>query len=1591
MMGRDRGMSGALVTARHTPVMRHDAGRSWILVLALLALLVNTPQTFAGGRAEKQDSTNAKDKKGQTIGNAPSQVSSSAVVQSVDIKSSRYYGALQVEVAPRSSNSGVTFNGTWIVIHEGSRYRVYPDGFELASASGSTLFADAKKQGSAVDISSSLAPNWVKDIAKSGDGTYYGGVLSSVSSDVDTLLQSIKSGSSSKIGFAWNGYGKQALQLMVMGRVGSAYYFELFDGHVIDEGFTGEADLFSSTVTDEVIQKALGGTLPTNDFDKYRLKCYSLLYYLLFSSGDDEANAKKSVFKQAIESRIRTEDGIPLKIADLATVFHAFDPTIDYVELADARAAFMGVLGKLKDAFSIGLTPVSDSSSGTVLDGSYLSFDENAFGLLYGDRTQYRRSPYLEAYLLFLEDINKPVLSSVIQEELDKWQQKNPTSNPYGYDYRAYRKVTVAEGETIATSALRYLTWGVEYTPSPASGAATNTGRGQDVFGVLKDKLETWIGESSTQNDGVFSFNYFPGVKSSSDLSLAPLSVSSGQQTISRTHIVTGTMITATPVLAARLFDASTRPLSISRIDLWTAQNVAWKTGVVSEVIGRGTNLGLLSDASRDASATILPTSDGKQVEFGYIFSVPQSVGAILVIGKGLGSAPATVHITVSGGTDSIAAADCYISRTSADQYLFKPFNGGSSPGGTVYWYYILKKAETAITRISVQLPKDISVASVEELLVFDQDPISYVTSLNKASSRTAGIMISDVFQQPKKYQGSTQPRDILYRLLTNGGITEGYDMYGEASVLPPTSGPIKPRNLRLAADEGAAVLDLLWPGDTVELWGAPPSSSAQAQYVKVRSASGAEGYVWSQNLQFSYMAALPQFAFQTSTAFQTVVIWEKKDSSASAVSQEFTIFNGESSFVDSLYLQGSGPTSLTQYVSPTTPFYEIRNTDASGNPVDPYRSVMTGSALPYSPHGLDSPRTFAYKMWEQWKAREWLKGLATAGQGQNSKLIAEQFSAANTLRAVDGAGKESYSGSYVSEMQMFGALGKRLTVDRKNFGYAEDYPSQSIPTYTGVGGATQQVKPFLPGLTGVGVQGYAVATSKSMYRPEKVGGIDSTGLLMGTLAMTSLSVAPNRQGTDVVSRLRDSYYGFVAAATGIDGSGHPAYYGDISSSSIPTESYRFSRSDIEKNTVLIPDISEVQKGDLLVNYNTNGQVEIGIVVGFTWDENSAPAYGENPEDFLSKIEVVGIRPGLRQVTLGVWGNGQNFFGGFSDTPNEFQIRRILVSNGSSAAASIPSFELVQSVAWRQSPAPAYVPAINAPRDTRNSYQETSNSADQVKYVKKYVYYREFPPTSYLNRLAKSKIFRDLPMDIINLTGWRVDTSPDTISYHRGVDIIPDQVPREDRIGTPIVAPEDGEFWILSPTQLELSGRVILVNSFGRSASDTYKGSTYGFITVLDTSHGSDRNGRVYLFCHQGDESRGEVQATKDLQTAFSQQPEHQGQVFPTDYAHRVKVKAGDWIGSLGNWGQGTGPHVHLEVYEYFPEDKELQTDTNPKYSVEFLDRVNPLSMFPSDSYVITDQARETDKLIELWMHAKLITSQDVERCFRLWSSVSLP
>ncbi|GHU10138.1 hypothetical protein FACS1894151_09200 [Spirochaetia bacterium] len=251
--------------------------------------------------------------------------------------------------------------------------------------------------------------------------------------------------------------------------------------------------------------------------------------------------------------------------------------------------------------------------------------------------------------------------------------------------------------------------------------------------------------------------------------------------------------------------------------------------------------------------------------------------------------------------------------------------------------------------------------------------------------------------------------------------------------------------------------------------------------------------------------------------------------------------------------------------------------------------SGQQGYPLPYAKNGIDSPRTFAYKMTRQLQGRM-------------------EYSNADytTTRA-------------------------RIVIGSGNI--------------TNVFDAPYDESSFIPG----GTRGLLSEA-----------GVDGMGMLTGILSMLSDEIIlTDRKGQSPQEEL-DGYFRMNSSGVGLGINGKPLW----SNEEHPAlwQDYRFAAEDLEKITVMVPDLSLIQEGDLLVRYDHElNETEIGIIAGFSGGVR--PLYGGDQRSYFDNIQVITVNRRVGQVTLGTWGNGSGY-GGFTEKPEACIVRRLLAFAG---------------------------------------------------------------------------------------------------------------------------------------------------------------------------------------------------------------------------------------------------------------------------------------------------------------------------------------
>ena len=359
---------------------------------------------------------------------------------------------------------------------------------------------------------------------------------------------------------------------------------------------------------------------------------------------------------------------------------------------------------------------------------------------------------------------------------------------------------------------------------------------------------------------------------------------------------------------------------------------------------------------------------------------------------------------------------------------------------------------------------------------------------------------------------------------------------------------------------------------------------------------------------------------------------------------------------------------------------------------------VSRGNPLPYAPLGIDSPRTFAYKMWEQWRVREWSRWNKMNQALDMSEAFLSTFGSERLVR----------SNGYTEEATLLPFTGRNVRL--VTFGdarYFSPYSSDPLPKagakdiITPYANENETLKPFLPGGAWRYLKSGMENQQPGPFNTDKIAGVDSVGLLSGSLAMAGYSVETERLAERVKSlddeapadKLQAYYHmqkpgSLQTPIAGLDYNGKPIFYAlPGSSRSLLSGGYRFRRTDLERATVLVPDVADMRAGDLLIGDNLEEGFRLGIVVGFL--EDPPTQVGTNPDQFMTKVLVLSVDRDARRVYLSRWAGGK-----FSATPKAFQVRRLLrlkPSEGSVGAGySDDSWELVDTATTKLSVSIAY-------------------------------------------------------------------------------------------------------------------------------------------------------------------------------------------------------------------------------------------------------------------------------------------------------------
>lgn len=285
-----------------------------------------------------------------------------------------------------------------------------------------------------------------------------------------------------------------------------------------------------------------------------------------------------------------------------------------------------------------------------------------------------------------------------------------------------------------------------------------------------------------------------------------------------------------------------------------------------------------------------------------------------------------------------------------------------------------------------------------------------------------------------------------------------------------------------------------------------------------------------------------------------------------------------------------------------------------NGSVTTPFKNGY-GNPIPYVQIGIDTPKTFNYKMLKQNEARLWML-------------------------------KEHPDDQYVKDNfpnEVNGILTTTLANDKTKIGdirYQNGYLNEFVANTD-----DNSIEPFLPGLTTFTSKGYDISYNGATH-PNKTAGVDSLGLLMGSLSMAEVNgTFLNVFNTEVSDKL-DEY-----------NRSEPKYH-ITNSNNILNKPYRFSKSDIERSTILLPDLSMARPGDILVNFSKS-EPHIGIIV---LADFQGLTEASSAEEYMERITVVSTKSGYQMANVGVWLNPGNVLSGFTAPGDEksYHLRRLV-------------------------------------------------------------------------------------------------------------------------------------------------------------------------------------------------------------------------------------------------------------------------------------------------------------------------------------------
>jgi hypothetical protein len=431
---------------------------------------------------------------------------------------------------------------------------------------------------------------------------------------------------------------------------------------------------------------------------------------------------------------------------------------------------------------------------------------------------------------------------------------------------------------------------------------------------------------------------------------------------------------------------------------------------------------------------------------------------------------------------------------------------------------------------------------------------------------------------------------------------------------------------------------------------------------------------------------------------------------------------NVEAKFVDSKDIFYTAPknyfyafnfgNSLTDFISNSfSPFVrqdpqEVR----SGSDEYVYKYIL-GNPVPFVPGGVDSPRTFNYKIKQQLYARVFLARFLNQIEFPSlalAKLKFEEFGGSVDFTTLSGVFDKysaearsnglgafvnnivSYNEGYIDFVELLEVYNALMNeTDNSELTIPDDIQiDQNLLKNVDLKVLKSEIlalrkemilKPFLPGYYNHETN-QQETNSLSKYSIDRSAGVDSFGLLTNILMQSSLSNLVISLDGKISEQQNTGYHAMNAdpstSISGVDSHGFPAFY----SYEDNDEYYGISHNDMRLKAVDIATLSKpiidfdtLIAGDILLDESkiyTPSEVHFGIILGFQDEDGSykqhVPQHLMDIDDRADRVKqimestiVLVSRPGFTHVSIGFWKSQNHSFSGFAINGEDYLPRRL--------------------------------------------------------------------------------------------------------------------------------------------------------------------------------------------------------------------------------------------------------------------------------------------------------------------------------------------